>query len=201
LYPKSQILNKVELKNNKKYNATKALLGGLNVKGKRHLVWNSKAVTFIPYEKEGEITTLKYRLIDFAGVKGLKYLEFKVNLYLIDTITRLPKKQLISEDIITSNTNGDRIFSLDIRKHNIKMPKEGLFIAFIILDSSEYPTTSIMSRVGQICATPVIRTKVRKNKEKRFSLVYSKEYYDGEIEFKWKKIDDYFFLMDLELEK
>ena len=166
LYSKVDVLDEIQIENKKEYNLARGILGGIGVSSKAHLGWNQKAVTYIPFEKSGKITKLQYRTVDMLGVKGLKYLKYKTNLYLIDTITRLPKRQLLTKDILTSNINGDRIFSLDISKHNIQMPKEGIYIVFIILNWDEYEVKSIMSKVGLICATPALKTRVRKNKEK-----------------------------------
>ncbi|WP_456438713.1 hypothetical protein [Psychroserpens sp.] len=202
LVSKSETLDEVEIDGKKKYSLARGVLGGTGLLGGRtHLGWDSKAVTFIPFEEEGEITKLTYRLVDVLGVKGLKYLRFKANLYTIDTITRLPEKKLIEEDIITSNKNGDRVFLLDVSKYNIQMPKEGVFVAFIILNYDEYNVKGVMSKGGQICATPAIKTRVRKNKEKRFSVKYTKGYYDSKLTYKWNKIDDYFYVMGLEVEQ
>ncbi|WP_290699428.1 hypothetical protein [Lacinutrix sp.] len=201
LYPKSEALNKVEIDGKKQQNNTINLVGKLGLNSKQHFAWNSKAITYIPFKAEGGITKLKYKLTNIAGVKGLKYLEFKTNLYSIDSITRLPGKQLIVKDIITSNSNGDRIYSLDISEYNIQMPKDGVFIAFIVLDHTEYPVSSIMSRRGELCATPVLKTRFRKKNEKRFSMILTPEGYFSKTEPKWQKLDFNFFLMDLELEE
>lgn len=81
------------------------------------------------------------------------------------------------------------------------MPKEGVFVAFIILDYDEYDIQGVMSKGGQICATPAIKTRVRKNKEKWFSLKYTKGYYDSKLTYKWNKLDDYFYVIGLELKQ
>lgn len=207
LVSKPETLDEVEIEGKKKYNLRRAVLGGLKASSGANLGWNTKIVTFIPFEEEGKITTLTYQLVDMLGVKGLKYLKFKANLYSIDTLTRLPKQKLIKDDILTSNKNGGRVYSLDVSKYNIQMPKEGVFVAFIILSYDEYDIKVVMSKQGQICATPAIKTRVRKNKEKRFSLQCSKGYFDSKLNYKWSKIDkwnkidDYFYVMGLEIDE
>jgi len=201
LISKSETLDEVEIEAKKKYNLRRAIFGGLKASAGSNFNWNTKVVTFIPFEEEGKITTLTYQLVDMLGVKGLKYLKFKANLYAIDTLTRLPKQKLIEEDILTSNKNGDRIYSLDISKYNIQMPKEGVFVSFIILDYDEYDMKNVMSKGGLMCATPAIKTRTRKNKEKRFSLKYTEKGHDPELINKWIKNDDDFYVMGLELEQ
>ncbi|WP_431136990.1 hypothetical protein [Psychroserpens mesophilus] len=199
LISKSETLDEVEIEAKKKYNVRRAIFGGLGASAGSNFGWNTKVVTFIPFEYEGKITTLTYQLVDMLGVKGLKYLKFKANLYSIDTLTRLPKQKLIEEDILTSNKNGDRVYSLDVSKYNIQMPKEGVFVAFVILDYDEYVVKHVMSKGGLMVATPAIKTRTRKNKEKRFSLKYTKKSHDHKLINKWIKNDDNFYVMGLEI--
>lgn len=201
LVSKLETLDEIEIEAKKKYNLRRAIFGGLKASAGSNFGYNTKVVTFIPFEEEGKITTLTYQLVDMLGVRGLKYLKFKANLYSIDTLTRLPKQKLIEEGIITSNKNGDRVYSLDISKYNIQMPKEGVFVAFIILGYDDYDVKDVMSKGGLMVATPAIKTRTRKNKEKRFSLKYIEKSHDPKLINIWIKNDDNFYVMGLEIKQ
>jgi hypothetical protein len=76
--------------------------------------------------------TLKFRVTNTHGVKGLNFLPFKANVYALDSITKLPGKPLLPQDIVVENKNGATWATIDISKYDIKVPRQGACVVFII---------------------------------------------------------------------
>ncbi|MCR5863307.1 hypothetical protein LRS05_14775 [Flavobacterium sp. J372] len=121
--------------------------------------FNYIVVNFIPGTKTENkiIKKLKYNTVNFGGVKGLKYLPFKANLYLVDSLTGFPGKQLIPDGILLKRTDNKRYVEADISDYNISMPKNGIFIAFELLPEESYKIKYIQSRYGAISAVPALK--------------------------------------------
>ena len=97
-----------------------------------NFVYNDKAALYIPYEEQfasKNIQYLKYELVDILGVKNMKYLPFKANIYSVDTITMLPDtinyKSKIIKKVIEKNGS-----SLMLHQKKYKYPKK-VFLLFL----------------------------------------------------------------------
>jgi hypothetical protein len=122
---------------------------------------NTNAALFIPgNNKIGKtIKNLRYEVIDIFGVKNLKYLPFKAALYSVDTITLLPDKEVFESEIVMKSDN-KRWVTIDITNHNIRMPQQGIFIVFKVLEKEAYKVFTIQSKEGVISAVPTVRAKL-----------------------------------------
>lgn len=92
---------------------------------------NMKSATLIPYENANKISKLKFRLNDFDGVKDLNYLSFKVNLYTVGILGE-PEEKILLNDLLVQNKKGNEWAIVNIEKHNIYIPVEGLYVVFIV---------------------------------------------------------------------
>ena len=119
------------------------------------------AATYIPAgdDTEKEIKNLKYWVVDDFGVKNLKFLPFKAALYSVDTVTGRPGEKVYESAVIKKGDN-KKWTVIDIASQHIKMPKEGIFIVFEILDVSDYKQQFVMAKFGTIDAVPALRAKV-----------------------------------------
>ncbi|OIQ21371.1 MAG: hypothetical protein BM557_03730 [Flavobacterium sp. MedPE-SWcel] len=165
-----------------------------------NFAWNSKVATFIPYRSDSIITKLKFRVINVKGVKGLNYLSFKTNLYSFDTVRKTPKEPLLPEDLVVENKEGNKWATIDVSKYNIRTPKEGLCIVFIISGHKFYKVTSIMGKGGAIPAVPTLKHEggVRR---KGYSYIYKPEYKNGDRSgYRWVTVKRRRYKMELELE-
>jgi hypothetical protein len=145
--------------------------------------------TFVPYTNKRYIKNIKYRLTEFHGTKGLTYLPFKANLFTVDTINKLPKERIFIQDT-TIRREKSKWVKLDISSYKIKVPKEGIFIAFIIPDSEFYDNREIRSRAGLHPVAPAIGTRVRWARYKTYSV--STEH------SRLNRIGDYYYMMEFE---
>ncbi|RXM43918.1 hypothetical protein [Flavobacterium sp. YO12] len=119
--------------------------------------WDSKAAVYIPRNNENkEIKNLLFAVSDYGGVKNLKFLPFKVNLYTVDSLGR-PYKPILDKDIPVIKQNNDDLTKVDISKYKITIPNSGIFVAFIILEEKEYSTHFIYSKRGLISAVPALK--------------------------------------------
>jgi len=143
--------------------------------------FNDIVVNFIPGTKNENkiIKKLKYNTVNFGGVKGLKYLPFKANLYLVDSLTGLPGKQLIPDGILLKRSNNKRYVEADISNYNIVMPENGIFIAFELLPEESYKVKLIQSRYGAISAVPALKIRIIRSKKVKSYILYPYERLDG----------------------
>lgn len=157
----------------------------------RNFGFETTVVTYFPSTQNDIgrlITFLKYNTINIGDVKGLKYLPFKVNIFTIDTVNGLPHKKLLPDGIIVKRTNERKWINVDIKKYNIHMPKEGIFVVFETLPTSYYKVEWIQADFGIIDAVPVLKIKSREDgkksfiKEKSTSWMKQKEIYEMDIE-------------------
>lgn len=143
--------------------------------------FNDIVVNFIPGTKNENkiIKKLKYNTVNFGGVKGLKYLPFKANLYSVDSLTGLPGKQLIPDSILLKRTDNKRYVEADISNYNIVMPENGIFIAFELLTEESYKVKLIQSRYGAISAVPTLKIRIIRSKKVKSFILYPYERLDG----------------------
>ena len=154
-----------------------------------------------------KITALKFRVTNAHGVKGLNFLPFKANVYALDSITKLPGKPLLPQDIVVENKNGATWAIIDISKYHIKVPKQGACVVFVIpglesLDEGFYKTFTVMSKVGAISAVPYL--KLERGSDKNSGFIY-----DSFIDMNtgitspqvWKRIKGARYIMDVEIKK
>ncbi|WP_026712791.1 peptidase associated/transthyretin-like domain-containing protein [Flavobacterium daejeonense] len=120
--------------------------------------WNNKAAIFIPKSNKSNeyIKNLIFAVSDYGGVKNLKYLPFKTNLYTVDSIG-LPSKPILNEDILVTKTDNENWTKVDVSKSKIIIPDEGIFVVFIILEEKNYKQNFINSKYGKISAVPALK--------------------------------------------
>ena len=158
--------------------------------------WNDKAATFIPFENKASIKKIKFRVRDYSGVKGLKYLSFKANFYTVGEDGR-PAIPLIENDLLVENKEGRNWAALDVSNYNIKVPEEGLFLVFVIPEREFYDIDFIQAKVGVISAVPLLSRASRT--DDRFS--YRLEYMSGCDCKMWLFEKHHYFKMDVEYVK
>ncbi|MDQ6472480.1 hypothetical protein RB619_17700 [Flavobacterium sp. LHD-80] len=158
--------------------------------------WNNKAATYIPKGSENkEIKKLLFSVSDCHGVKNLKYLPFKVNLYTVDSL-KMPGKPILEQDILVKKDDNEYWTKVDISKFKITIPEEGIFIVFIILEEKEYPTDFIYSKIGLISAVPALKAYKYSKTYIRKSYRYS-QYHTPDKRDMWLPTK-YHYIMDVE---
>ena len=155
-----------------------------------NFVYNDKAALYIPYEEQfasKNIQYLKYELVDILGVKNMKYLPFKANIYSVDTITMLPDTIIYKSKIIKKSDRKKWVI-IDVASEKIQIPKEGVFIVFEVLDRADYKTEYVNSSQGQIPAVPTVRAKFHDAASKQKSYLLRTT---GNIELimEWESLD------------
>lgn len=140
--------------------------------------WDAKAAVYIPKNNEDRcIKDLLFAVSDFGGVKNLKYLPFKVNLYTVDSLG-FPYKPILEKDILITKTDAKKWTTVDVSKFEIKVPDKGLFVVFMILDKNNYKEEFVYSKRGPISAVPALKA-YRYNKDYiRKSYLYRPYYYE-----------------------
>ncbi|WP_182648997.1 hypothetical protein, partial [Flavobacterium sp. SOK18b] len=125
---------------------------------------------------------------------------FKINLYSCDSIG-MPNVKIIKNDIFAKKDNNKIWSDVDISKYNIKIPKNGIYVAFIVLDKKEYNTEFVESDFGTIQAVPSLKLKRTRDIKKK-SYVGTVVYNGDEMErkFNWKKMIARFEI-EIEFEK
>ncbi|ESU29690.1 hypothetical protein FLJC2902T_01630 [Flavobacterium limnosediminis JC2902] len=126
--------------------------------------WNAKAAVYIPKSNDNKyVKNLLFAVSDFGGVKNLKYLPFKVNLYTVDSLG-FPYKPILEKDILVTKTDTEKWTTVDVSKFKVAIPDEGFFVVFIILDGKDYKTDFVWSKHGSIAAVPALKAyKYNKN--------------------------------------
>jgi hypothetical protein len=131
-------------------------------------------------------------LVDLYGVKGMKYLPFKVNFFTVNIETGKPDKKILPEDILLRKNNKKKWFEVDFSNYNINVPPEGMYVAFIILDSKDYKVNTIMSKYGVIDAVPYLKLR-RTNKKNEKSYVFHPHYFEPVKEYNyWERLQAVF---------
>lgn len=120
--------------------------------------WNNKAAIYIPKSKGNNeyIKKLLFAVSDYGGVKNLKFLPFKTNLYTVDSLG-FPSKPILEEDILVTKTDNENWTKVDVSKSKTVIPDEGIFVVFIILDKKDYKLDVINSKYGKISAVPGLK--------------------------------------------
>jgi hypothetical protein len=101
---------------------------------------DTQYVTYIPNEIVSEY---KIKSIIIELKKGhwksenLNLMPFKLNLYSVDSILKIPLEKLIDESIYTKKENKNKII-IDVSDYNIDFKKGGIFVSVEILDIEEY---------------------------------------------------------------
>jgi hypothetical protein len=101
---------------------------------------DTQYVTYIPNEIDSEY---KIKSIIIELKKGhwksenLNLMPFKLNLYSVDSILKIPLEKLIDESIYTKKENKNKII-VDVSDYNIDFKKGGIFVSVEILDIEEY---------------------------------------------------------------
>jgi hypothetical protein len=101
---------------------------------------DTQYVTYIPNEIDSEY---KIKSIIIEMKKGhwrsenLNLMPFKLNLYSVDSILKIPLEKLIDESIYIKKENKNKII-VDVSDYNIDFKKEGIFVSVEILDIEEY---------------------------------------------------------------
>ncbi|MDR2011401.1 MAG: hypothetical protein LBQ22_13055 [Bacteroidales bacterium] len=60
---------------------------------------------------------------------------FRVHIYAVDSITKGPGKELLSENVFANAKEGDEWVVVDVLKYNIEYPPEGFFIGYEVLSN------------------------------------------------------------------
>jgi hypothetical protein len=159
------------------------------------------AVNYIPYiDKRKNVEMVKFHLVDFGGVKGLKYLPFKVNFFTVNIDTGKPDRKILMEDILIKKNNNKKWVEVDFSNLNISVPPEGIFVAFIILDRKDYVVETIESKYGIIDAVPYLKLRRTNNKSEK-SYVFHPFYYEPAKEYNyWERLPAVFEI-EIEYEK
>ncbi|MHC0441671.1 carboxypeptidase-like regulatory domain-containing protein [Flavobacterium sp. 3-210] len=160
--------------------------------------WDNKAATFIPKNKENkEIRNLLYAVSDFKGVKNLKYLPFKANLYSVDSLG-MPNKPILEEDILVKKENDENWVKVDISKYKITIPEEGVFVVFIILGEEDYKYQDfIRSYIGWISPVPALKAYKYNKNYIRKSYIYRNCSYPEKCNI-WLPEKYFHYLIDVE---
>lgn len=120
--------------------------------------YGMKAATLIIPPANSYVTKLKFRVINTLGVKGLNFLPFKANIYALDSVTHLPGKPLLPQEVVVENKNGDDWAVVDVSAYKLKLPPQGACVVFIIplYEEGLYKTFWIQSTEGLISAVPML---------------------------------------------
>lgn len=170
--------------------------------------WNfsygMKAATLIDAAAGSTINQLRFRVTNGvnSGVKGLNYLPFMANVYEIDTITKLPGKALLPEDVLVENKSGADWATVDVSSYRLKIPQQGACVVFIIpefKDDGIYKTFWISSKNGLISAVPNLKHQPFPGKANR-SFLYNTFVEDygktGGTAFRWKLLRNAKYVME-----
>lgn len=79
----------------------------------------------VEYEKTPFIKEIKIYLSNIKKRKS----KFRVRLFLKNSVSNLPKKDLLKKSLIVSVEKREKYVELDLLKYNIEIPKSGIFIA------------------------------------------------------------------------
>jgi hypothetical protein len=161
------------------------------VKGRSITRPDETIYTYIPHECNRYIKTIKYRLVDYKGMKDVKYLPFKANIYSVDTVSKLPLKAILKDSLIKKRDNKLWV-KMDVSSYKIKVPKEGLFIAFITLEHIFYGSEWIKTKRGSVKKSPAIGSIIRRFGQKKYSVS------SNNIKDRPKRVGDYYYMMELE---
>jgi len=162
--------------------------------------WGDKAATYIAYSNDHFISKLRFRVTNFGGVKGMNYLPFMANIYTYDTITRLPGKPLLPQDILVENKDGNKWAEADVSSYRLKVPKEGICITFIIPAKDRGTADDfVWSKVGRIAAVPAL--EIADGDKKEFSFLYGYVLNGRAYINEWCRVKRKHYMMEIDLEE
>lgn len=149
---------------------------------------NSQYATFIPNNDFNEATIEKIIVEPHKGYWGdpdKQFMPFKVNLYSVDTINKIPLKKIIHSSILTrkndSNNNTQKKYVMvDIRDYNIDFPKEGVYVVVETLSREEYK-----AYYGISLEPPAFKVIKKMKKSKSYTLSRSFSNIDNTITKNW----------------
>jgi len=135
--------------------------------------FNSQYATFIHNDDFNEAIIEKIIIEPHKGYWGdpdKQFMPFKVNLYSVDTINRLPLNKLIPKSIFTrkehlKNKVNNKYISVDIRDLLITFPKEGVFVVVEVFKRINYEKYYHISN-----EPPAFKIIKKKKKSKSFTL-------------------------------
>lgn len=163
-----------------------------------------KTATLIQESANSYITHLKFRVVSPHGVKGLNFLPFKANVYEMDSITHLPGKPLLPQDVLVENKGGDKWATVDISDYKIQIPPQGACIVCIIphYDEGLYETFWIWSKLGLIDAVPFVKYRRTFGKGRSYRYISAADFSAGNKgAIGWKIIDKHEYIMEAEVKK
>ncbi|RRO22162.1 hypothetical protein [Flavobacteriaceae bacterium 14752] len=146
---------------------------------------NSICATYIPFDNKYKHSIIKNILIEtskgYWGDPNKQYMPFLINLYSVDSVSKLPNKQLITDSILVSKNKNDKskYVTYNVEKYYIDFPEDGIFVAVKTLNKYQYREYSDISNEA-----PAFKV-IDKSKRSK-SVTYCKHYHiDGTIEKDW----------------
>ncbi|MCD8412184.1 hypothetical protein G1K63_00455 [Tenacibaculum finnmarkense] len=119
----------------------KSFLSHFGFKG-HNARFNSISATYLPNTKKHE-AIIKNIIIEpsegYWGDPKKQYMPFRVNLYSLDSLTKLPKTKILPDTILVAKKKGGKKYVIvNIKKYGIEFPPEGIFVSVQTLPEYEY---------------------------------------------------------------
>jgi len=73
---------------------------------------------------------LKNVMLHVGKVRRARAGKFRLRFFSVDTLTKKPKKDLLSHEIIINVKKRNELLKFDLSKYDIEIPKEGFFVGF-----------------------------------------------------------------------
>lgn len=136
---------------------------------------NTVYATFIPNQTDKPGLIKKIIIEVSEGIDGDPnkiFMPFRVNLFSVDPLTKLPDQVLLQEAILTCKKKGaeDKFVYVDISDFFVDFPEEGIFVSVKTLNLQE------LEKYGNISSQSPAFRKLRlkqKNESKTYSRIYS----------------------------
>lgn len=170
--------------------------------GNTNFWFGDRAATLIVPPANSFISKIKFRVENIAGVKGLNFLPFRANIYELDSVTKLPGKQLLPNDVLVENKKGADWAVVDVSAYRLKLPERGACLVFIIptYDEGFYKQPEILSKIGRIA--PVPHLKKESGSKKQRSFLYHQLPFDNALRnfpgFKWRVVKNRRYMIEAE---
>jgi len=194
LKKRADVLQEVFIDNGKPQDST--------ISGITQFSHGAKGATFIIPPLNSIITKIKFRVVDGYGVKGMRFLPFKANIYEMDSVTKLPGKQLLPNDVLVENKKGADWAIVDVSAYKLKLPEHGACLVFIVPPYSDglYTTRTVWSEVGEIDAAPQLKSEATFKKYQSF--YYYQLPFDNALRnfpgFKWRVVKNRRYMIEAE---
>jgi hypothetical protein len=150
--------------------------------------FNAVYATYIPNKNyKNNNSYIKNIIIEphsgYWGDKKKEFMPFKVNLYSVDSITKLPSDKILPDKFLAvKKVNGKKIVEVNIEDYDLEFPSEGIYVAVETFTKQEYLNLQSIS-----FEAPAFKI-IRKKKNTPY-VTYSRWYdEDGNIKKDW--IDD-----------